>query len=335
MARISTSPSNKAGIALTRRRMLLSGVAALLVPFRPIGAAPPLSGTPVDFAVPPGACDCHVHLIGSQAVFPMAADRVYTPPEASPGELLELQRRLHFDRVVLVQPSVYGSDNAAMMDGLRRLGPVRARGVAVVDPGAPTGMLDALKAAGVTAIRINLETAGQTDPSVARARLNAAAAICAPRNWHIQVYARSSVIAAVARDLSDIPVPIVLDHFGGVQAGQGTAQAGFDTILSLLKAGKAYVKASAAYRATTSAAPYADVMPFAKAIVAANPDQVVWGSDWPHTDAAKAPGRSPTAIAPDLPIDDGLVLNQLAVWVSDPWVRRKILVENPARLYGF
>jgi predicted TIM-barrel fold metal-dependent hydrolase len=335
MARFSTSPSKKAGVGLTRRRIMLSGAAALAQPFRPIRAAPPLSGTKVDFDVPRGACDCHVHLIGSQAAFPMAANRVYTPPEATPSELLELQRSLHFDRVVLVQPSVYGLDNAAMLDGLRRLGPARARGVAVVDPGAAAGTLDALKAAGVAGVRINLETAGQTDPSVARARLDAAVTVCAPRGWHIQLYTRSSVIAALANDLSNIPVPIVFDHFGGIQAGQGTSQSGFETLLGLLRAGKAYVKISAAYRATTAPAPYSDVMPFAKAIVAANPDRVVWGSDWPHTDAAKVLGRSATTIAPDLPIDDGLVLDQLAAWVRDRTVRRKILVDNAARLYGF
>lgn len=314
---------------------MVSAAAALAFPFAAVGAAPPMPGTPVNFDVPPGACDCHVHLIGNRTAFPMAVNRVYTPPEASASELLALQNALHFDRVVLVQPSFYGADNAAMLDGLRRLGPARARGVAVVDPATPAAVLDALKAAGAVGIRINLETAGQTDPALARARLNAAAAMCAPRGWHVQIYTRASVIGALTHDLSDMPVPLVFDHFGGIQAGQGETQAGFDAVLSLLRAGKAYVKISAAYRATKATAPYTDVAPFARAIVAANAERVLWGSDWPHTDAAKIPGRSPTAISPDLPIDDGLVLNQLPIWAPDPAIRRKILVDNPARLYGF
>lgn len=325
-----------AGVGLTRRHAIVSGAsAALTLPLGAFGAAPSRPNTPVDFDVPRGACDCHVHLIGNRTAFPMAMNRVYTPPEASASELLALQNALHFDRVVLVQPSFYGTDNAAMLDGLRRLGPLRARGVAVVDPAAPAGVLNALKAAGAAGIRINLETAGQTDPGLARARLNAAIAVCAPRDWHIQIYTRASVIGALADDLVDLPVPLVFDHFGGIQAGQGMAQAGFEIVLSLLRAGKAYVKISAAYRATMADAPYSDVAPFARAVVSANAERVLWGSDWPHTDAAKVPGRSSTVISPDLPIDDGLVLNQLPVWVGDPAIRRKILVDNPARLYGF
>jgi len=335
MARFPAIPNRFDGEGLTRRRALLSGGAALAFPLASARAAPPMPAVAVDFDVPRDACDCHVHLIGNRTVFPMAADRVYTPPEASASELLALQDRLHFGRVVLIQPSFYGTDNAAMLDGLRRLGRERARGVAVVDPAMPAGALDALKAAGTAGIRLNLETAGQTDPAIARARLHAAVAICAPRGWHIQIYARASVIGALANDLSDIPVPLVFDHFGGVQAAHGTAQTGFETLLALVTAGKAYVKISAPYRATTAAAPYADIMPFAQAIVAANRERVLWGSDWPHTDAAKVPGRSPTSISPDLPIDDGLVLNQLPAWVPNPEIRRKILVHNPARLYGF
>jgi predicted TIM-barrel fold metal-dependent hydrolase len=113
------------------------------------------------------------------------------------------------------------------------------------------------------------------------------------------------------------------------------AQAGFDTALALVRSGKAYVKISAAYRASKAPVPCNDITPFAQALVSADPDRVIWGSDWPHTDTARVPGRAPTAISPFLTIDDGLMLNQLPFWVPDATLRRKILTENPARLYGF
>ncbi len=323
------------GKQLTRRQaLLLSGAAALSLRMSGARAAPPMPRSPVDFDMPQGACDCHVHIIGDPTLFSMANGRVYTPPPASPDDLLTLQAALHLQRVVLVQPSFYGTDNSAMLSGLTRIGH-RARGVAVADETLGSGALDLLRAAGVAGLRINLETAGQTDPDAGRKKLHAAITICRPRGWHIQLYTRPAVIAAMANDLAASPVPLVFDHFGGAQAGQGLDQPGFDAVLSLVRRGNAYVKISAPYRATTKPAPYADVTPFAQALVAANPDRVLWGSDWPHTDASKVPGRAATDIAPFYPIDDGLVLNQLPHWVPDSGLRRKILFDNPVRLYGF
>ena len=321
---------------LTRRQALRTGGAAVAVAAwgRDAGATPWGPRSPVDFAVPAGACDCHVHVVGDPIRFPMGPDRVYTPPVASPDMLLELQRDLHLDRVVLIQPSFYGTDNRAMLDALGRLG-TRARGVAVVGENASAAELDAMAKAGVRGLRINLETAGEFDPAVAARKLDAAIAQCGPRDWHIQLYTRLSVIAALGDRLALSPVPLVLDHFAGVRAADGPAQPGFDTALALVRSGKAYVKISAAYRASKAPAPYEDVAPFAQALVSANPDRVIWGSDWPHTDAARVPGRAPSAISPFLQIDDGLMLNQLPRWVPDAALRQKILTENPARLYGF
>jgi predicted TIM-barrel fold metal-dependent hydrolase len=322
---------------LTRRRALLGiGVAVGTAHWGPDAAAAPRGPrSPVDFAVPAAACDCHVHIVGDPARFPMSADRVYTPPQASPEMLLDLQRDLHLERVVLVQPSFYGSDNAALLDALGRLGPRRARGVAVIDVAASEADLDAMAKAGVRGVRINLETAGEFDPMVAGRKLSAAIARCRPRGWHIQLYTRPSVIAALASMLASSPVPLVFDHFGGSRAAQGLSQPGFDAIMALVGSGKAYVKISAAYRASTAPPPYADIAPFARALVCANPARVVWGSDWPHTDSTRMPGRAPTDVSPFLPVDDGMMLNQLARWVPAAASRRRILVDNPARLYGF
>lgn len=326
-----------AGAGLTRRRVLRIGGAVLAT----AAWAPNLHGTPwgsrspVVFAVPTGACDCHVHIVADPARFAMAADRIYTPPQASPDMLLELQRDLHLARVVLVQPSFYGADNGALLDAMKQLGPQRARGVAVVGEAGSDADLNAMAKAGIRGVRINLETAGELDPAVAARKLQAAIAQCRPRGWHIQLYTRPSVIAALREILADAPVPLVFDHFAGAQAAQGLAQPGFDAVLALVRSGKAYVKISAAYRASKAPAPYDDAAPFARALVAANPDRVIWGSDWPHTDSTRVPGRAPTEVSPFLQVDDGVMLNQLPRWVPETALRRKILTENPARLYGF
>jgi predicted TIM-barrel fold metal-dependent hydrolase len=232
-----------------------------------------------------------------------------------------------------VQPSVYGSDNACTLDGMRRLGD-RARGVAVIDAATSKEALDAMHRAGVRGIRVNLETAGETDPGAARRNLLAAVERVRPLGWHVQIYTRLSVIQALADDIAGLPAPIVIDHFGGAQASAGTEQAGFADLLALVRAGHAYVKVSAAYRSSDKAPAYDDMAPLARALIDANPDRIVWGTDWPHPHAA-APGAALDDIAPFYDIDDGLALNQLAAWAPDAAIRRKILVDNPARLYDF
>jgi predicted TIM-barrel fold metal-dependent hydrolase/predicted NBD/HSP70 family sugar kinase len=289
--------------------------------------------TAVSFAVPAGACDCHVHVFGRAAQFPFAARRGYTPPSADSDELLALQRVLHLSRVVIVQPSVYGSDNSCTLDGMRRLGE-RARGVAVIDAATSNAALDQLHRAGIRGVRVNLATAGESDPAQARRNLAEAVARVAPRGWHVQVYTELSVIAALREEVPRLGVPIVFDHFGGATAAAGVGQPGFDALLALVAAGHAYVKVSAAYRSSDKAPAYDDVAPLAQALIAANPDRIVWGTDWPHPHAAR-PGAALDEVAPFHDIDDGLALNQLPQWAPSAAMRRKILIENPARLYDF
>ena len=298
-------------------------------------ATAPMPKTPVAFDVPAGACDCHVHVIPDPARFPFAPDRVYTPPTASADELLALQRFLRLDRVVVVTPSIYGADNSATLDGMRRLGRARARGVAVIDERSSAAALDEMAQAGISGIRVNVETVGVTDPTASARKLQAAVGQAKDRGWHVQVYTRLPVIAVLADQLGSLPVPLVIDHFGGARAELGPQQPGFDALLALLRSGKAYVKISGCYRSSAEAPDYPDVAPLAQALIRANPERVVWGTDWPHPDAARTPGRRPEDVAPYYPLDDGRVMNLLATWAPDPAVRRKILVDNPARLYGF
>ena len=323
---------------LSRRDALLgaavAGVAAFVRRPTTLSAKASQPATPVDFDVPAGACDCHTHIFGDSRRFSFAPSRAYTPETASIEEMRALHRTLHTDRVVIVQPSVYGTDNACTLDAIRQLGS-DARGVAVIYDKTPDAALDKMARGGIRGIRVNLEAAGLTDPAAGRRRLQAAIQRVKSRTWHVQVYTRLSVIKGLEDQVLASPIPIVFDHFGGAEASLGVRQPGFDALLNLVRTGHAYVKVSGAYRSSTQLPDYADVAPLAKALIAANPQQVLWGTDWPHPDSSPVTGRKPTDVAPLLPIDDGRVFNQLATWAPDATERRMILVDNPARLYGF
>jgi predicted TIM-barrel fold metal-dependent hydrolase len=273
-----------------------------------------------------------VHVFPDAAKFPFWSGRVYTPPTATSDDLLAQQKALHMDRVVIVTPSVYGTDNAATLSGIKALG-ARARGVAVIGAAASAAELDAMQGAGIRGIRVNLELGGVTDPAAAERILDAALAQIRGRPWHMQIYARLTMVAALKERLGGLPIPVVFDHFAGAKAALGAEQPGFSAVLDLVRAGKAYVKISGAYRASSQAPDYADTAPLARALIAANADRIIWGTDWPHPDTAS--GRKATDISPALPIDDGRLLNLLPEWAPDPATRRKILVDNPSRLYGF
>jgi predicted TIM-barrel fold metal-dependent hydrolase len=321
---------------LSRRDVLIgvaaASAAALVRPMSSALAAASQPSTPVHFAVPAGACDCHTHIFGDPQRFPFAASRVYTPEPASIEETRALHRALHVERIVIVHPSVYGTDNSCTLDAIKQLAP-NARAIAVIDDKTPESALDEMHRAGVRGIRINLETLGQSDPEVARQRFQATVdRIKNRKGWHLEVYTRLSVIEALASQVSAATVPIVFDHFGGAKAALGTQQPGFDGLVNLVQAGKAYVKVSAAYRSSTQAPDYPDVAPLAKALISANPQRVLWGTDWPHPSQT---GRKPTEVSPLFQIDDGRLFNQFALWAPDPAQRKTILVDNPAKLYGF
>jgi predicted TIM-barrel fold metal-dependent hydrolase len=288
--------------------------------------------TPASFEVPRGACDCHTHIHADPAKFPFFPGRVYTPEMALPEEMAALHQALRMQRVVIVTPSVYGTDNSATLYGMKARG-ADARGVAVIDDKTPENELDAMARAGVRGIRLNLATGGASDPAAGRQRFERAVERVKNRSWHVQLYTNLATISAI-RDLVAVsPVPVVFDHFGGARAELGPQQPGFAELLDLVRSGRAYVKISGAYRSSKLAPDYADVVPLAQALIAANPERIVWGTDWPHPNSAS--GRKATELTPLFQIDDGRLLNQLPVWAPDAATRSKILVDNPARLYGF
>ncbi len=321
---------------LSRREVLIGTAAAatLVRGGSTVFASASQPSTPVNFDVPAGACDTHTHVFGDPGRFPLAATRNYTPEPASVAEMRALHKALHTDRVVIVHPSVYGTDNSCTLDGMKQLGTI-ARGIAVIDEKTPESALDEMDRMGIRGIRVNLETSGQSDPAIGRRRFQEAVERIKRRSkWHIQVYTRLSVIEAIKDQVMAAPMPVVFDHFGGAQAALGVSQPGFDTLLNLVRAGKAYVKISAPYRSSTKPPDYADVAPLAKALISANPQRILWGTDWPHP-AAPVPHRPVTDITPLWQVDDGRIFNQLPAWAPDAPVRMTILVENPAKLYGF
>ncbi|MCP2221190.1 putative TIM-barrel fold metal-dependent hydrolase [Bradyrhizobium elkanii] len=290
--------------------------------------------TAVNFDVPAGACDCHTHIHGDPEKFPFFAGRVYTPEPASPEEMSALHKALHVERVVIVTPSVYGPDNSSTLFGITARGPT-ARGVAVIDDKTSESDLDAMNKAGFRGIRLNLATGGVNDPNVGRQRFSAAIERMKARGWHVQLFTSLAMISAIKDLVATAPVPVVFDHFGGAEAALGTGQPGFADLLALVKSGKAYVKISGAYRASKLAPDYADATPLAQALIAANAERIVWGTDWPHPDSVTPQGKKVTDVTPLFQIDDGRLLNQLPVWAPDAAARKAILVDNPARLYGF
>jgi predicted TIM-barrel fold metal-dependent hydrolase len=316
---------------LTRRRVLATASAFCVstTSARHASAAGPKPKETIAFEVPHGACDTHVHVVGEPAEFPMSPERDYTPPAATADGLIEALRFLNFDRVVIVTPTIYGDDNTATIAAIRQIGRDRARGIALVDQSASPAILDAMMDEGIVGVRLFLYGGGVFDPAAAAKRLQAKIDLARRRGWHIQISTPPDVIAALATQLAASSVPLVLEYFGWLAGG--VDQPGFEEILSLVKSGRAYVKLAEPYRLSKNAPDYPDLVPVVQALVAANPDRVLWGSGWPHVDS----GHAKADVAPNLPVDAGHLLNLLAAWVPDADNRRKILVDNPARLYGF
>lgn len=285
--------------------------------------------TPVRFDVPERTCDCHVHVF-DPGRFPFAGSRTYTPEAATAAQLLAMHRALHISRVVIVQPSVYGTDNSCTLDAMKQYGPA-ARGIAVLPSEVPSTTLDDMERAGIRGVRINLGTAEDTNLDHARRRFKSAIEQIQDRKWHVQIYAALPVIAGLAELILASPVPVVFDHLGGAKAALGLQQPGFEKLLEFVRNGKVYVKISGAYRASDKPPDYPDVVPLTRALIEANPHRILWGSDWPHPDTGA--GRKPSDVSPLLRIDDGHLFNLLGTWAPDAALRKTTLVDNPATLY--
>ena len=275
--------------------------------------------------LPPAACDTHAHVFGPASHFPYAADRSYTPPDAPLEKYLAMLDTLGFARGVLVQGSAHGADNSAMLDALARR-PERLRGVAVADRDVPPAELRRWHALGVRGLRFNhffrdgkLHYRGGVTLETARTL----APVMKELGWHLQLWIDVKDLPETIPILQSLELPVVIDHMGRTDARAGTATAGFQSLLRLLGAGGCWVKLSGPHRISRNAPDYPDAQPFQQALVAENPEQLIWGGDWPHP-------RMDDAM-PEV----GHLLDLFQEWTPDAAIRRRILVANPARLYGF
>lgn len=270
------------------------------------------------FRPPSGSCDSHAHVIGSPERYPFTPKRSYTPPPAPEEAYLAMHDALGIERGVLVQVSVHGTDNRLLVETLRRH-PHRLRGIAVVEPDIDEAQLDVLDAAGVRGIRCNELFGG----GIGVEAMESLAERIARRGWHLQLLIDGTRLLSISKRLAYLPVPFVIDHMGYIPTAAGLDDPGFRELCKLLKEADCWVKISGANRISSEPIPYRDTIPFAKALVETRPERLVWGSDWPHVAIG-----GPMA-------NDGILLDLLAEWVPDEATRNRILVDNPAALYGF
>jgi 2-pyrone-4,6-dicarboxylate lactonase len=277
-----------------------------------------------ELATPAQACDTHFHLFGPASRFPYAPERAYTPPDAPLEALLAMHARLGVERGVVVQGNAHGTDNSALLDALMRE-PKRLRGVAIVPESTTREELKRMADAGVRGLRFHHlpRSSNVRYSSIGVAAFERLAPDMAEAGLHMQILIDARELSTVMPRLRNWKLPIVVDHFAYVKAAQGTTAPDFETMRSLLAEGRIWVKVSGTYRISQRYPDYADARPLHEALLAANPDQLVWGTDWPHPRLAK-----------DMP-DDGRLLDLFNAWTPDARVREKILVANPARLYGF
>ncbi len=275
-------------------------------------------------ALPRGACDCHCHVFGPAARFPYAEPRSYTPDDAPLADYLALLDRLGFDRGVLVQPSAYGRDNAAMIDALTRE-PQRLRGVAVGGSELNATILKQWHTVGVRGLRAN-EFHRDGKPyyqnGVGLRELEPLLPLIAELGWHLQLWIDTRDLPALQTQLARVPVPVVVDHMGRLEHHHGTDHPGFQALVRGVGEGRLWAKLSGTYRLGAKPPNYLEAKPFHDALVAANPANLVWGTDWPHP-------------RPEGPVPDAQrLLDVFLDWTSLA-NRRAILVDNSARLYGF
>ncbi|MCX7932974.1 MAG: amidohydrolase family protein [Rhodovarius sp.] len=274
---------------------------------------------------PPGATDCHCHIFGPAARFPYAEPRSYTPEDATLEDYLALLDRLGLDRGVVVQPSAYDRDNACTLDALRRA-PDRLRGVAVVGEEATPATLRALHAGGIRGLRVNeyrRDGAMAYHGGVRLAQIEHLIPTMAELGWHLQLWIDARDLPDFAPRIAGLPVPVVVDHMGRMHHSHGVNHPGFQMLLREVGEGRWMAKLSGTYRLGATAPDYLEAKPFHDALIAANPQALVWGTDWPHP---RPEGGRP---------DAARLLRVFLDWTPDPALRRAILTDTPARLYDF
>jgi 2-pyrone-4,6-dicarboxylate lactonase len=276
---------------------------------------PAASNTKPRFPLPPGSCDAHFHVF--EPGFPHVAQPLYTFPDGTVQQYLELTEFLGIERMVLVQPTYYGTDNSLTVETLRRVGP-RCRAVIRIEEDTPDSELDNYHALGVRAIRLDLFARRDWPTTELIAYVQRMAGRATPRGWHIQFYAPGTVVRDLLPFLADLEDRFVIDHMGYMLEADGLTREDFDRLLDVVRQGSCWIKLSGPYRIAKNK-PLSSVEPLGRALVAARPDRLIWGSDWPHL--------------PNGHRDTGELVNLLADWAPDEADRNKILVDSPTELF--
>ncbi len=280
------------------------------------------------FTPPPNSCDTHFHVFGPPETFPFLSTHEYTPPAAPLEHYLKMTEVIGIERAVVVQPSVHGLDNSATLDAIKNSGG-RFRGVARMDDKTPKSELQRLHDAGIRGVRFNLldRPRGNVKLDV----LDRCVEHIVELGWSVDLHIDTTNLLEQEKRIRAMPVPVVIDHMARVKPAEGLNQPAFQLLLELMKDKHVWVKVSGADKICNTRVhsyyglPFIEVVPFARAVIAAAPDRVIWGTDWPHSNNF-APGKTP---------NDGDLLDLLTAFAPTADVRKKILVDNPAALYGF
>lgn len=281
-----------------------------------------------------GVCDCHVHVIGPHDQYPLVPVRSYTPMHATATDLVAMMRRSGVDRAVVVQPSVLGLDNRCSLNALEYLASqgLQGRAVAVLPDTTSASELDDLHRAGVRGLRVNLQSHAGASLTQAREALQSSIRLCERHAWHVQLYVDRQVVQALASDLETAPVKVVLDHFAGLSVSECDDESSL-AVLRLLGSGNTYIKLSGNYRVTDDAFDLG-LADLARRLAVINPENLVWGSDWPHTPKHTGQAEYHPPIKAYREIDTHRLFSTVFDWFEPPLAQR-VLVHNPARLYDF
>ena len=280
------------------------------------------------FTPPPNSCDTHFHVFGPPEQFPFVSTHEYAPPAAPLEHYLKMIAVIGIERAVVVQPSVHGLDNSATLDAVENSGG-RFRGVARIDDRTPKSELQRLHDGGVRGVRFNL--LDRPRGNVRLDVLDRCVEHIVEFRWSVDLHIDTKKLLEEEKRIRAMPIPVVIDHIARIKPPEGLDQAAFQLLLDLMKEKHVWVKVSGADKICNTnvhsyfGLPFVEVIPFARAVIAAAPDRVIWGTDWPHSNNF-APGHTP---------NDGDLMDLLAAFAPDQAVRTKILVDNPAALYGF
>jgi len=272
------------------------------------------------YVAPRGACDAHCHVFGPADKFPYAPDRPYTPPDAPFEHLVRLHGLLGIERAVIVHASCHGTDPRVTLDAIARSNG-RFRGTVIIDDTVSDRMLEKMHEGGIRGTRFNFvkHLGGRPDPDV----FDHVVERVAPLGWHLILHLDANDLVEFRELFRDLPLPIVIDHMGRVKAADGLDQQPFKILLDFMRNENCWVKVCGAERVSSMGPPFTDAVLFAQALIEAAPDRVLWGTDWPHPNVGK-----------HMP-NDGDLVDLIPVMMPDPAIQQKVLVDNPARLYGF